>query len=43
MKAAIAAGDSATAWENAGKIKKYILIGVIVNVIILFGQCTLNA
>ena len=43
MKAAIAAGDSATAWENAGKIKKYILIGVIVNVIILFGQCTMNA
>ena len=36
MKAAIKEGNAAEAWENANSIKKYIIIGIIVNVVIIF-------
>ncbi len=38
MKAAIAADDAVEAWANAAKIKRWIIIGVIVNVLIFIGQ-----
>ena len=41
MKKAIDAGNSAEAWEHAGKIKRWILIGVAVNVVlIVLRSCT---
>jgi hypothetical protein len=38
MKQAIAVGDVDGAWENANKIKKWVLIGVAVNVVVFLGQ-----
>ncbi len=38
MKAAIAANDAATAIASAAKIKKWFIIGLIVNVLIVIGQ-----
>lgn len=34
MSAAIEADDAEEAWANASKIKRYILIGVVVNVVL---------
>ena len=36
LSAAIQDGDSSEAWDNASKIKIYLIIGVIVNVIFFF-------
>lgn len=38
MKAAIDAGDSVTAWDNAKKIRTFFWIGVAVNVLIIIGR-----
>lgn len=38
MNAAVAAGDSETAWANAKKIKIFFWIGVGVNVLCLIGM-----
>ncbi len=35
LKAAIAADDATEAWANASAIKRYLIIGVIVNVILV--------
>ncbi len=36
MKAAIARGDHRDAWENAKKIRLYVIIGLIINVFVIF-------
>ena len=38
MTEAIAAGDAETAWINAKKIRKWVLIGIVINVLIIIGQ-----
>ena len=38
MKEAITAGDSAEAWANARKIRRFVLIGVVVNVLFIIGK-----
>lgn len=38
MKAAIAAGDAATAQQNAKTIRIFVIIGVVVNVLVLIGS-----
>ena len=36
MKEAIAAENVEEAWTYAGKVKKFIIIGIIVNIVIVF-------
>ena len=38
MTEAIAAGDAETAWINAKKIRKWVLIGLVVNVLVVIGR-----
>lgn len=38
MKAAIASGDVLTAQENAKKIRIFVIIGVVLNVLFLIGR-----
>ena len=38
MKAAIAAGDAETANANAKKIRIFVIIGIVLNVLIIIGQ-----
>ena len=39
----IEAGDVDGAWENANKIKKYVLIGLAVNVVVIIGRMAAGA
>ena len=38
MKAAIEANDAAEAWLNAGKIKKWFMIGLVINILMFIGR-----
>ena len=38
MNAAVEAGNADEAWANAKKIKRFIIIGVVINVLILIGK-----
>ena len=43
MSKAIEAGEAATAWENAKKVKIFCLIGVAINVLMLMFSCGANS
>ena len=42
-KRAIEAGDAATAWENAKKVKTFCLIGVAINILMVMFSCGVNS
>ncbi|MBQ3667876.1 MAG: hypothetical protein II920_01485 [Clostridia bacterium] len=43
MRNAIREGDSFTAWDNARKIRTYVIIGAVINVVFIFISIAMNS